>query len=77
MSRCSLLRNCSPERVVAGRFAVDNQMSFSTSGFGIHFAVRIVELYFAAGETWSWNDKRISKGEQWKELLWLIPKPSP
>jgi hypothetical protein len=77
MSGCSLLHNCIPQRVVAGCFAVDNQISSSTSGFGIHFAVRIVDLCFAAGEILLWNDKRVRTGEQWKEVLWLIAKPAP
>src|SRR5205814_10453852 len=77
MSGCSLLRNCIQERVVAGRFTVKNQLSFSTSGPGIHFAVRIVDLYLASGEILLWNNKRVSRGEQRKEELWLIAKPAP
>jgi hypothetical protein len=77
MSGCSLLHNCIPQRVVVGRFAVENQLSFSTSGFGIHFAVRIVDLCFAVEQIWSWNNKRVWTGEQWKEVLWLIAKPGP
>jgi hypothetical protein len=77
MSGCSLLHNCIPERVVAGRFAVENQLSSSTSGLGSHFAVWIVDLYFAVEEIWSWNDKRVRTGEQWKEVLWLIANPAP
>jgi hypothetical protein len=77
MSGCSLLRNCIQERVVAGRFTVEDQLSFSTSGPGIHFAVRIVDLYLAAEEILLWNNKRVSRGERRKEVLWLIAKPAP
>jgi hypothetical protein len=77
MSGCSLPHNCVPERGIAGDFAVENQLSFSTSGLGNHFAVRIVDLCFAVREIWSWNDKRVWTGEQWTEVFWLIAKPAP
>jgi hypothetical protein len=77
MSGCSLLHNCILEGRIAGHFAVENQLSFSTSGLGVHFAVRKVDLYFAVGEIWSWNDKHVWAGEQPKEVLWLIAKPAP
>ncbi len=32
----SLPNNCAPERVIAGHFAVENQLNFSTPGPGIH-----------------------------------------
>src|SRR5438445_714422 len=32
----SLPNNCGPERVIAGHFAVENQLNFSTPGPGIH-----------------------------------------
>jgi hypothetical protein len=77
MSGCSLLHNCILERRIAGRFAVENQLSSSTSGLGIHFAVWIVDLYFAVEEIWSWNNKRVRTGEQWEEVLCLIANPTP
>jgi hypothetical protein len=77
MSGCSLLHNCILKRRIAGRFAVENQLSSSTSGLGIHFAVWIVDLYFAVEEIWSWNNKRVRTGEQWEEVLWLIANPTP
>jgi len=36
MPECSLPRYRGPERVMAGRFAVENQLNFSTPRLGIH-----------------------------------------
>ena len=76
MSGCSLLHNCVTKRVIGCHFTIENQLNFSFSRPGSHFAVWIVDLYFAVEQIWSWNDKRVRAGDQWKEVLWLIANPA-
>jgi hypothetical protein len=44
MPGCSLLRNCVTKRVIGCHFTIENQLNFSVSRLGSHFAVEIPGL---------------------------------